>query len=48
MYLINDVLCISAMGNRKTVAIEIQERMGRKAIRSKLIMNWGKELVIQV
>lgn len=42
MYLNNDMLYILAMGNSKTVAIQIQKRMGGKAIHSKLIMNWGE------
>lgn len=42
MYLSNDVLYILAMGNSKTVAIQIQKRMGGKAIHSKFIMNCGE------
>lgn len=44
MYLSNDVLDILAMGNSKTVAIQIQKRMEDKAIHSKLTMNWGERV----
>lgn len=44
MYLSNDVLDILAMGNSKTVAIQIQKRMEGKAIHSKLTMSWGERV----